>query len=72
MYNTDMTENQGKTEKISAERIATAYQEYLEKPELRKKMVNNLSTSLDSDEKIEKFAKESNVDSEELKKTLRK
>lgn len=67
-----MTENQAKTEKISAEGIADAFEKHLEKPELRKNLIDNLSAALNSDEKIEKFSKESDVDAEELKKILKK
>jgi endonuclease V-like protein UPF0215 family len=67
-----MSENQTKTEKTSADRIVAAYQEHLEKPELRKSLINNLSVVLDTDEKIENHAKRLGIDPEELKKLLKK
>ena len=67
-----MAENKGKAETIGSKRLADAYQESLEKPELRQGLINNLSAALDSEEKIEKFAKESSIDAEELKKLLKK
>jgi hypothetical protein len=67
-----MTESQAKTEKKSVERIADAFEEHLEKPKLRNNLVNNLSAALDTDEKIKKFAKELDVEAEELKHILKK
>jgi hypothetical protein len=67
-----MAENKGKAESTGAKRLADVYQESLEKPELRQGLINNLSAALDSDEKIEAFAKRLGDDPEELKKLLKK
>lgn len=67
-----MAENQGKAENVSRQRLAEAFEESLRDPELRKKHVEHLSAFLDSDEKIERFAKGAKVDPEELKKLLKK
>ena len=66
-----MTENQGKAEKNSYQRLAEAYEEYLVKPELRQKLVDNLSATLDTEEKIERFAENSKIDPNELKDLLK-
>jgi len=67
-----MTENTEKTVTVSAEGIVNAYEESLEKPKLRKSLVNNLSAALDSNEKIKGHAERLNIDPEELKKILKK
>ena len=67
-----MGENQEKIEKVSYQRLADAYGESLTNPKLRQGLINNLSKALDSDEKTERFAKESKVDPDELKELLKK
>lgn len=52
-----MVENEENTEKPSFRGLADAYEGPLEKPDLRRGLINNLSEALDSEEKIEAFAK---------------
>jgi hypothetical protein len=67
-----MTEKTSKTLPITADRIATAYEEHLEKPELRQKLIDNEKAALDTDEKIKGHADRLGIDPEELKKLLQK
>jgi len=67
-----MTENIGNEHKEWYEQLAAGYVASVADPELHQILINNLSTALDSDEKIEKFARNFGKDPEELKKLLGK
>jgi hypothetical protein len=67
-----MTENERNTLKPSSYRLADYFPESIEKPELRQKLIKDLSLSLDSDEKIEKFVENLGNDPQELKNLLKK
>ena len=67
-----MTEDNGKTRYPGAEGVVTGYQDHLEKPELRQKLVDNEAAFLVTDEIIEGHAKRLDIDPEELKKLVKK
>jgi len=67
-----MTQDIGNERKKWYERFAAGYEASITDPELRRKLINNLSAALDSDEKCERFARNSGVNPEELKKLLKK
>jgi len=67
-----MTENSENLQIKAYERLASGYVASIVDPELHHVLINNLSAALDTDEKIETFARNLGKDSEELKKLLGK
>ena len=64
-----MLENE---ERPSYHGLADAYEESLDKPRLRQGLINNLSAALDSEEKIENFARRLGDDPQEYKNLIYK
>ncbi|MCX6704364.1 MAG: hypothetical protein NTZ07_02860 [Candidatus Woesebacteria bacterium] len=67
-----MKEKPSKTLPITAGRLATAYKDYLESPELRQKLIDNEKAALNTDEIIEGHAERLGIDPEELKRVLKR
>jgi spore coat protein CotF len=67
-----MTENAEILQTKAYEQLVAGYTTSIMNPELRQILIDNLAAALDSDEKIEKFAKGSGIDPDELKRLLKK